>query len=498
LKILRATAFPAALLLCAAFAGADANVPAVAGAATKASTTQPTTSPSTSAATEPATTVVKRGSLPMKFDASGYFEPVEPFEVKIRPKVYAGELTITAIAANGSAVKKGEKLLEIDPLYIKRQLEAAESEAAVAKANLTKAEADATIARESEALALRMSKDAVKDAEDAVKWWEGVDGPQMLEQTEDQAKQYREMVEDRKDELDQLKKMYKSEELTSATADIVVKRAIRGLEHAKKGLQWEEEHVEKTETYSYPIAKRKVYDSLTQVKQSLASLQAAQAQSKVARQAGLVGVRAALVVAEQKLSDLQADLAKLTVTAPEDGVLWYGGFAQGNWQGGDPKTLKVGEKIAAQQTVMVLYTPGKMKVVADLQEARYFSVPGGTKAVLRPAAFPEMRLEGTCHAGPRTQVVTQQGAFYPMSIEVGEVDAKLIPGMKAGVQVQVPALENALIVPAAAVVDSAVWVVQNGKEEKRAVVTGHAEGKNLEIISGVSEGEKVLSQGKQQ
>src|SRR5205814_6283803 len=160
-------------------------------------------------------------------------------------------LTITAIVANGATVKKGETLLEIDPIPLKRQLDAAQSEANVAKANVTKAEADARIAKESEALALRMTKDAVQDAEDNLKWWEGVDGPQMITSAELEVKQYREMVEDRSDELDQLKKMYKSEELTNATADIVVKRAIRGLEHGKKLLEMEELKPEKSETYYY-------------------------------------------------------------------------------------------------------------------------------------------------------------------------------------------------------------------------------------------------------
>jgi multidrug efflux pump subunit AcrA (membrane-fusion protein) len=473
----------------AAISRADAPAPATTRAASTAA----------SAPASAATTAVKRGSLPMKFDASGYLEPIDPFDVRIRPKAYGGELTITAIVANGATVKKGEKLLEVDPAPMKRQLEAAQSEADVAKANAAKAEADAKIAKESEALAMRMAKEAVEDAQDNVKWWEGVDGPQMLASEELQLKQYRENVEDRADELDQLKKMYKSEELTNATADIVVKRAIRGLEQSKKFLEMEEQKTEKSETFYYPISKRKVYDALTQAKQGLASLQAAQAQSKVARQAGLIAVHAALVVAEQKLSDMRADSEKLTITAPNDGIVWYGSLASGNWQGGDPKALKVGEKIAAQQTVMTLYAPGKLRVVADLTESKYYSVSADTKATIHPSAFPAMHIEGICDATPRTPVMTQNGPIYPLTIQPGgDVDSRLIPGMRCSIQMNVPALDNVLLVPIAAIVDSNVWVVDSdGSEHKRAVVTGHNDGKSVEIVSGLKEGEKVLSQGKQ-
>jgi multidrug efflux pump subunit AcrA (membrane-fusion protein) len=480
------------LLTSVVISRADAPAPAT----TRAASTAATAPSSTSA---PATTTVKRGSLPMKFDASGYLEPIDPFEVRIRPKAYNGELTIAVIVANGATVKKGETLLEIDPAPMKRQLEAAQSEADVAKANVTKAEADAKIAKDAEALAMRMAKEALEDAQDNVKWWEGVDGPQMIASAELGLKQYRENVEDRADELDQLKKMYKSEELTNATADIVVKRAIRGLEQGKKLLEMEEMKTEKSETFYYPISKRRVYDTLTQAKHSLASLQAAQAQSKVARQAGLVAVHAALVVAEQKLSDMRADSEKLTITAPADGIVWYGSLASGNWQAGDPKALKVGEKIAAQQTVMTLYAPGKLRVVADLTEAKYYSVSPDTKATIRPSAFPAIHIEGTCAATPRTPVMTQTGPIYPLTIQAGgDVDSRLMPGMRCSIQMNVPPLEGVLLVPSGAVVDSNVWVVDSdGSEHKRAVVTGHSDGKSIEIVSGVKEGEKVLSQGKQ-
>ena len=61
---------------------------------------------------------VHRGSLHNAVEAQGYFEPTEPSDIRIRPKVYSGELAIKSIAANGSAVKKGDVILEIDTATI--------------------------------------------------------------------------------------------------------------------------------------------------------------------------------------------------------------------------------------------------------------------------------------------------------------------------------------------------------------------------------------------
>lgn len=453
--------------------------------------------PASNPATQAAATIVKHGSVPMKFDATGYFEAIDPMEVRIRPKSYAGELAIATIVPNGATVKKGDKLLEIDPAPLKRQLQAADGEAAVAHANLTKAEADAKIAEGAEALALRIQQDGVKDAEEGVKWWEDVDGPQMLKMSELQVKQVQAGVDDSSDELEQLKKMYKTEELTSATADIVVKRAVRGLEIGRQHLEMTRKQADKTRTFLFPASKRRVYDALPQAQQALASLEAVQAQSKVVRQTGLVAARAAVVAAEQKVSDLHGDLDKLTVIAPADGIVWYGQLAQGNWASVDPKTMRVGEKVAAQQTLMTLYTPGKLRVVIDLAESKYFAVPAGTKATATPVAFPEMRIEGACEGGPKTPVTTPTGQTYPLPINGADVDPRLMAGMKASVHVDVPAIEGVLVVPTSAVSGSAVWLHgKDGPDKRQTVVTGRTDGKVIEIVSGVREGDVVLTQAK--
>ena len=99
---------------------------------------------------------------------------------------------------------------------------------------------------------------------------------------------------------------------------------------------------------------------------------------------------------------------------------------------------------------------------------------------------------GTCEGTPRTAVSTQTGPVYPMPISGGEVDGRLIPGMRANVQVDVPPLQNVLLVPAGALNGGAVWV----GDKKRPVMTGRSDGKSTEIVSGLIEGEEVLTQGK--
>jgi multidrug resistance efflux pump len=475
-------------------------VPAVVIAETAVTTpaTNPAaTQPATTNAAPVATTRIKRGSLPMKFDATGYFEAVDPTEVRLRFKQYIGELTINAVVPNGSTVAKGDKLLEIDPVPLKKLLDAAENDLAAAKAALEKNEADFKLSESIEAFNLKTHQDALKDAEDALKWWESVDGPQMLKAWDLQMKQYQHLVDDRADELEQLKKMYKTEELTSATADIVVKRAVRGLEQAKVGLEMEKERIDKNKTIAYPASKRAVTDALTKARHALASHQILQTNVQAQWRSALFTSRTAMATAAQKVSELRGDLDKLTVIAPSDGIVWYGQLNNGNWFGGDAKSMRVGEKLTAGAILLTLHAPGKLRVVVDLPEPKYFSVSAGTKAIATPTAFPDLRIEGLCEAPPRTGVLTQdRGVVFPLKITGQDVDARLIPGMKASVHLEVSPLANLLLVPAGAVSNGEVWVREKGQEKKRAVITGHSDGKSIEVVSGLTEGEEVLTQAK--
>ena len=451
----------------------------------------PTTQPATQAA--PATSIVKRGSLSITVDAQGAFEPVDAFEVRLRPKAYSGELLINAIAANGADVKKGDVLLEIDQAAMKRMVAASENDLRNARAAEAKVQADAKIADEADTLALRQQQSTLKETEDALKWFESTDGPQYLKIVDLTIQQYDDQVRDASDELEQLKKMYKSEELTNATADVVVRQAVRKLEIAKQQLGMMKERAVKARELTYPMLHQHFKDAADVARQQLALFQTTQTQQKVQRQTGLASSKAAVAAAELRDSDLKADLEKLTVRAPEDGVVYYGQIISGTWQGGDPKTLRAGERTTPQTVLMTLCTPGKLRLVVDLAESRYFAVKSGQKVSISPVAYPELKYEGLCEPDQRTS----GGGNYPMHIATGQVDSRVLPGMKANIHMEVPLVDNALLVPTTAVSNSTAWVKTADGEESRPVLTGRTDGKSIEILSGLKEGDEVLTHGKQ-
>jgi multidrug resistance efflux pump len=457
--------------------------------------TAPTTAPTTAPAPQPHT--VAKGKLSLKVEAVGTFLPADPVEVRIRPEAYKGGFRIVSAAGHGAPVKKGDTLLQIDPADLDVELAGARNDLAAARAGLAKGEADAAIAVKSEALALRMAENSARKAAADLKWWDDLTGPQVLAQIDLGLRQQQAYVEDQEDELDQLKAMYKTEDLTGATADIVLKRAVRQYEISQINLKMQQEVSRKSKEYDQPNSRLPLEFAAEQAGYSLEGLRAAQALAKVTRETGLKSAQLGVAAAEKRVRELEGDLAQLTAVAPSDGVVLYGQLADGAVAPADPRTLRPGEKLAPGGTVMVLYAPGALRVGFDLPESKLAWVKAGMKAKVSPVAYPELSYEGVVAAIPVLGKSAGPEQAFPVSVDLAGVDPKIAPGLKVNVKIDAGEGEEVVLVPAGAVSDGKVRVrKKDGTEEPRDVVTGRADGQSVEVLKGLEAGEEVLLGGK--
>ncbi|MBI5367628.1 MAG: HlyD family efflux transporter periplasmic adaptor subunit [Planctomycetes bacterium] len=442
----------------------------------------------------PKTHKVKKETLLLDIDLEGALVAVKPFEVRLRPKAFDGELTVVKAAPHGAQVKKGEILLQLDAADLTRSLEEAENERAKAAAELTKAEADAALGDQADALALGEKELELKVAEEALTWWREMDSKHALKNIELEVQAHQDGVDDGEEELDQLKKMYKSEDLTSATRDIVVKRAIRGLDRAKVRLGMQKEESKKEREHDFVIAQHGVELSVVMAKHHLAEQKAANAHGKVMRTAGLMAARFADQAAAKAVAKLKHDLPLLTTTAPADGVVLHGHVEKGTWNENEAHALDIGEKVAAQQVLMTLYRPGKLEAKIAVPEGQLFWVQAGMKAEVRPAALEGVLYVGTCGAVPLTAAgAGDKGQSFEVTLDLPETDARLVPGMKVEVHLEAGKLDGVLAVPNETIRHGRVKVKgADGKEELRKVELGKSDGKLTEIKSGLKEGDEVI------
>ncbi len=452
--------------------------------------------PTTKPATEPAegeadtkTVKVERGSLPIRVDGEGVFEPVDAAEIHLKFKSFAGELVIKSVVANGASVKPGDSLLEIDDKPILKDTATAENERETTRAGYAKAVSDSDLQQQADDLATKMALDDAKNAADALKWFDDVDGPQLLQQSDLQVKQAKFSLEDQNDELDQLRKMYKTEDLTSATADIVIKRSLRQVELTKVQVQRAEDDSKKMKAVTFPEVRRRLEFALDQQNNSFKQLSATHAQSAVQRKVALASAKQTMTDAEQKVADLKKDAEQFKQTASTEGVVYYGQFTGRSWTGNDVKSFVVGEKMTSGSTALTVIKPGKLRLLMDLPESKFLAIKSGMDVVVVPAVTGK-KLTGKTAA---PSAIAKAGGLE-LIVDLGPVDPVLTPGMKATVSIDAGKADGLLLVPNTAVADSKVWVKTGDETTPKRVITGRIGEEMTEIIDGINEGDEILEQ----
>ncbi|HKS15758.1 MAG TPA: hypothetical protein VJU16_00440, partial [Planctomycetota bacterium] len=305
-------------------------------------------------------------------------------------------------------------------------------------------------------------------------------------------------IADQKEELDQIEKMYKSEELTNATRDIVLKRAQRNLERSKTRYELFKIRLDRIRSHDLP---RQLEDWKLTARERAHALESWNKTSpiqKADRENNLARSTAGVRQQEESLARLRKDEELLKVEAPADGTVWYGQFEGGAWQGVEEglKSLKVGEKVQANQPLLTL-VPAALCVKTAVAEDRLTDLPPGTEAKVTAVAFPDLALSGKSSAP--VVVGARKGDAFDTRFDLASGDARLVPGLKAKILVRVAELKDVVTVPSAAVSEEdgkkVVKVFEGGKSVSREVSVGRSSGDRTEIKSGIKEGEEVVVGG---
>ncbi len=236
----------------------------------------------------------------------------------------------------------------------------------------------------------------------------------------------------------------------------------------------------------------------TDIDQTNAKLAQAQAAYNLAQQAyaavedgpnpmKLKTDQATFAVANSQLTQAQDDLAHLELKAPFDGVV-----LQVNAQ--------VGDDVTPSASIVDLYAPNSVEVMGTVTEEDYPIVKAGQKATLYFDSQPNLEITGTVERiVPDRQSGSQTQALYPLYIKMDQIPAGLAPGMTVDAQIVIAKKDNVLVLPRALVQARAdgtatlkVWV--NDHVENRDIKVGLRGDQNIEIVSGLKQGDLVVSQ----
>jgi HlyD family secretion protein len=385
------------------------------------------------ATTQPAATAtVGRGNIFQAVAATG--RVVSNLDVDIKCRA-SGEIMTLPFDVSQS-VKKGDLLVELDPVNELRAVRQAEVSVASSRARLEQSRQNLIIA-EQNLVTARLRADAnLKSAE--------------IQALTDRARANR-----RKELFEQ--------NLTSREDYDVLEAQARQSEA------------------SFATAKAQVQELLAQ-EQGLKVRQ----QDVALSQAALDGDEIALANAKQRLADTK-------VVAPMDAVV-----SDLKVQKGVIVASAV-NNVGGGTTMMTLSDLSHIFVLASVDESDIGQVHTDSPCLITADAYPGQKFEGKVVRTATKGVNTSNVVTFEVKIEVlGRNKSMLKPEMTTNVQIVSAQKDDVLIVPTQAIsrkdrrTTVATVVLPGGRTEERAVTTGLSDGDNYEIVDGLKEGDKVV------
>lgn len=194
----------------------------------------------------------------------------------------------------------------------------------------------------------------------------------------------------------------------------------------------------------------------------------------------------ALRRAEARVALARARLDKATVVAPFSGVI---GIRQ----------VGVGEYVTAGKDIVNLEQMQPIKVEFRVPERFLTDLAVGQRVTLNSAAYPDTDFAAEITAiDPR---IDKASRSILVQATAPNPEAKLRPGQFAAVTIQINERRDAVFVPEQAVVpagkDHFIYRVVDGHAVRTPITTGLRIGDQVEVLSGITPGEVVITAGQQ-
>ncbi|MDV7188326.1 efflux RND transporter periplasmic adaptor subunit [Lutibacter sp. TH_r2] len=216
----------------------------------------------------------------------------------------------------------------------------------------------------------------------------------------------------------------------------------------------------------------------------------------------------------QRYSDLQSartNLGYANIYSPIDGVILS-------------RDIDEGQTVAASYSTPTLFTIAQdlkeMQVEADVDEADIGNVKNGQRVSFTVDAYIGETFEGIVTQVRLDPTVTSNVVTYTVVIKADNPDLKLKPGLTATISIYTLELNNVLTAEAKAINfkpeaetlatynthhnlpentnnssknEKILWVLGNDRSiTSKTVTLGASDGVNVQIVSGISEGEKLV------
>lgn len=405
--------------------------------------------------------------------------------------------TIVTIVDEGSAVRAGDVLIQLNSDPIKTRIDEETLRVESGRAELVAAQNSYDIQVNENASRLRDAHLKVELSEIALRQWEEGDLKKRLQSLDLE-------INRATLELDRLsEKLLNSEEVYAAgymskderdRDEVAYIQAIAAYKDANLALTVYEEYE--------VVAERKQKESDVQsARDELARIHLDNAIELASKQANLNNKRTSLSILEAKLEKLKTQYSAATIRAPQDGLVVYASsLERGGWGGRGEGPLQIGQQVFPNQLMMILPDTSSMVAAVRVQESLAGRVRPGQPATVKIDAAGGRVFSGSVES---IGVMAETGGWrdpnlreYTVRVAVDPQGADLKPAMRAEASITLGSVGEAIAVPVQAVFNDGpvhyVYRPQGGRFVRVPVKLGRRSDTLAEIRAGVEEGATVL------
>jgi multidrug resistance efflux pump len=449
---------------------------------------------------EPETHTVEAAPFKVEVSLSGVFEAEQMTEVSLQPDVFSNFVVEKAVP-QGTHVKQGDPILWFETDDIDDQLRDMEFSLELSRLSVKQAELELASLEASVPLDLRAAERAKEEADKDLEYYNRAGAEMARRSAEESLKSSEYGLEYAQEELDQLEQMYKADDLTEETEEIILKRARRDVEQSSFYLENARLRHERTISEELPRQQEQTEEAVVRAQIALERAQATLPSSIEEKRISLQKLQFSQQQEEEQYAKLKADRELMVVEAPAAGIVYYGQCERGTWPMGQTiaKQLRPRGNVAPNQVLMTIVGEGPAFIRVTVPEADLRFAKAENRGFAIPTAYPQQRLPAI--SGGVDPIPIADGQFdgrVDFQLEQGAVP--IVAGMNCTVKLTGYSKPDALAVPTSAIFSEEaddtqkyVLLYKEGTEpEKRSVIVGEASGEKTEITSGLAAGDRIL------
>jgi len=196
--------------------------------------------------------------------------------------------------------------------------------------------------------------------------------------------------------------------------------------------------------------------------------------------------QARIKVAEASLQSALADLADYSLVAPLDGVITKVNY-------------EVGEYVSLTEPTVSMIGQGLLEIEVDVPESDITKVHVNDEAKITLDAFGDDKMfQGHIVFIDPAETIISDVVYYKVKIIFDETDDGIKSGMTANIVITTNIKKDVLYIPLRAVIEKSgekfIRVIANGVMEEKPVTIGlRGDGGLAEVISGLAEGQEVVT-----